>query len=104
MMWGEKYMVRGFTRSPESDLAFAMGTPHLRRVVENHPDNALKGDALKEKILHHYGVDIPAAHAARRVRTMAAFMCDPDGNWRKEVYPAFEDGSPFTAKSADDFI
>ncbi len=102
--WGAKYLVRGFTRSPETDLLYALGFPHLRRLVVDHPDNALTGEALREKILSPYGSDIPAAFAARRVRTQAIFIANADGSWRKDALEAFEDDSPFTKTSAVEFI
>ena len=102
--WGAKYMVRGFTRSPETDLLYAVGFPHLRRLVVGHPDEALAGDALREKILSPYGPDIPAAFAARRVRAQAVFIPNPDFSWRKEALEALEDDSPFTPESAREFI
>jgi hypothetical protein len=102
--WGAKYMVRGFTRSPETDLLYALGFPNMRRLVVDHPENALTGDALKQNIVSWPGPDLPAAHAARRVRTKAVLAVKPDGSWQDAAHAAFEDGSPFTEESAAAFL
>src|SRR6185436_7068491 len=37
---GARFVRPGFALSPEADLAFALGYPHLEYIVDDHPDDA----------------------------------------------------------------
>jgi hypothetical protein len=102
--WGAKYVVRGFTRSLETDLLFGLGFPHLRRLDDDHPDNALSPEEFKPKLSSMSGPDIPTRHAARAVRAMGVLVLNPDASWRQPAHEAFEDDSPFSAESAAVFV
>lgn len=102
--WGARYMVRGFTRSPKTDLLYALGFPHLRRLDDDHPDNALALDALKPRLISPEGPDIPSAHAPRCIRALSVLIPNSDASWNQPAHEAFEDNTPFTNETAAAFV
>lgn len=101
--WGAKYVVRGFTRSPETDLLYGLGFPHLRRLDDEHPDNELGLDALEAKLITGEP-DVPAVHAERLVRAMGVLQLDVNGSWCQAAKDALQDARPFTEESAAAFV
>jgi len=102
---GAKYVKPGISESPETDLQLALGWPRMRYLVDGHPDGQLTDlTTLKDKIFDSYDEGVPTELAARRIRTMTAFMCDSDGTWRDAPLKALKDGSAFTPQSAATFI
>lgn len=103
--YGARYLVPGFAWTPEMDLAFALGWPHLRYLVEGHADGAATGEA-RTRLLYAPadGLDVPIELAPLRVRGHAGFMCDADGKPRASFYEAIADETPFTAEASRAFI
>ena len=70
---GARFLRPGFATSPEADLAFALGFPHLEYIVEDHPD-----DARAEMIAYErrsYRLGWPRNIATRWCRITASKGC-----------------------------
>jgi hypothetical protein len=70
---GARFVQRGFAITPEADLAFALGFPHLEYIVDDHPD-----DARAEMIAYErrtYRLGWPRAIATRWCRITASKGC-----------------------------
>jgi len=106
---GARFVKPGFGRTPEEDLQFALGFPHLRFLVEGHPDDQL-ADPVQDAetvIQKDYGTDVPARLARRRVRVLTVEHIAPDGRggWLPErVNVALGNDSPVTEAEARSII
>jgi hypothetical protein len=106
---GARYLKPGFGRTPEDDLQFALGFPHVRFLVDGHPDDQIT-DAVKDAetvIQKQYGTDVPARVARRRVRVLTVSNIAPDGRggWLPaEVNAALENDSPVSEAEARSII
>lgn len=70
---GARFVRPGFALSPEADLAFALGFPHLEYIVDDHPD-----DARAEMIAYErrsYRLGWPRNVATRWCRITASKGC-----------------------------
>ncbi len=65
--YGARFVKKGFGFDDQEDLEWALGWPHVRRLVDGHPDDA---DPLGFESMgaHLYDIDFPREQAARRVR------------------------------------
>lgn len=71
--WGARFVQPGFATTPETDLAFALGFPHLEYIVDNHAD-----DARAEMIAYErrsYRLGWPRNVAIRWCRITASKGC-----------------------------
>src|SRR5690242_3655822 len=70
---GARFVRPGFALSPEADLAFALGFPHLEYILDDHPD-----DARAEMIAYErrsYRLGWPRNVATRWCRITASKGC-----------------------------
>src|SRR5215468_2578794 len=70
---GARFLRPGFALTPEADLAFALGFPHLEYIVDDHPD-----DARAEMIAYErrsYRLGWPRKVATRWCRITASKGC-----------------------------
>jgi hypothetical protein len=70
---GARFLRRGFALTPEADLAFALGFPHLEYIVDDHPD-----DVRAEMIAYErrsYRLGWPRNVAIRWCRITASKGC-----------------------------
>jgi hypothetical protein len=65
--YGARFVKKGFGFDDQEDLEWALGWPHVRRLVDGHPDDA---DPLGYRGAGFpvYDIDFPREQAARRVR------------------------------------
>jgi hypothetical protein len=71
--YGARFVRPGFALTPEADLAFALGFPHLEYIVDDHPD-----DARAEMIAYErrsYQLGWPRGIAIRWCRITASKGC-----------------------------
>jgi hypothetical protein len=71
--WGARFVQPGFAITPEADLAFALGFPHLEYIVDNHPDDARAEIIAYER--RSYRLGWPRAVAIRWCRITASKGC-----------------------------
>jgi hypothetical protein len=104
--FGARYIKPGFARAPEDDLLFALGWPHVRYLIEDHPDDLLTDPAAIEKAVFRaqVGLDVPRAIALRRIRAFASFANGPDGKLRQGAVKAMQNRDPFTEAEAKTFV
>ena len=78
---GAHYVKPGFACNAELDLQFALGWPHMRFLVEGHPDDAISDPAKDAEVTiqKEYGPNVPARVARRRVRVLTINSIAPDG-------------------------
>jgi hypothetical protein len=86
---GARHLRAGFARDAEHDLRFALGWPHVRFLVDAHPDDQIADPAKDAEtvIQKVYGIDVPARVARRRVRVLTVDHIAPDGRggWLPEA-------------------
>src|SRR3954462_2748661 len=70
---GARFIRPGFATTPEADLAFALGFPHLEYIVDDHPDTAPAGMIAYER--RSYRLGWPRNIAIRWCRITASKGC-----------------------------
>lgn len=96
--YGARFVQPGFALTPEADLAFALGFPHLEYIVDGHPD-----DARAEMIAYErrgYRLGWPRNVAIRWCRITASKGCrrTPQGATELDTAgkKALKNGAPLT--------
>ncbi|HEX7839285.1 MAG TPA: hypothetical protein VF469_17525, partial [Kofleriaceae bacterium] len=98
--YGARFVQPGFALTPEADLAFALGFPHLEYIVDDHPD-----DARAEMIAYErrgYRLGWPRNVAIRWCRITASKGCrrTPQGATELDTAgkKALKNSAPLTAE------
>ena len=104
--FGAKYIKSGFARAPDDDLLFALGWPHVRYVIEGHPDDLVTDPAAIEKAVFRplIGLDVPREIALRRIRAFSSYALGPDGKLRQGAMRAMQNRDPMTEDDAKTFV
>ncbi len=98
---GLAFMKDGFAFSKEQDVLFALGWPHLRWLVDGHPDDATPTDDKLMKVCQDggvYGLVWPRGMANRFVRGFAASSDDATNSNPKWALPALGDATDVRAE------
>lgn len=104
--FGARYVKPGFARTPEDDLAFALGWPHVRSLIEGHPNDRITNEAQIEKVVFapQVGLAVPREIALRRIRAFSSFANSPDGKLRPGALRAMQNRDPMTEEQAQTFV
>jgi hypothetical protein len=98
---GLAFVKDGFAFSKEQDVLFALGWPHLRWLVDGHPDDATPTDDELMKVCQDggvYGLVWPRGMANRFVRGFAASSDDATNSSPKWALPALGDATDVRAE------
>jgi hypothetical protein len=81
---GATYIRAGFAWTAEYDLAFALGFPFLRALVDDHPDDAETDVAarVQRAVGSRCPVFVPARIGLARARALPFVVLNPDGSIR----------------------
>jgi hypothetical protein len=104
--YGAHYMKKGFGFSEQEDLEWALGWPHVRRLVDSHPADADPLSFLVGTAFPVYDIDFPREQAARRVRfhLFCPSTPDEDKKWATLARPYLETAGPITEEEARSVI
>jgi len=104
--FGAQYIKRGFARTPDDDLLFALGWPHVRYLSEGHSDDLLTDPVAIEKAVFkaHVGLEVPRGIALRRIRAFSSYALGPDGKLRQGAVRAMLNGDPMSEEEAKTFV
>lgn len=81
---GARYLREGFAWTAEQDIAFALGFPFLRYLVDGHPDDAETDVAarVQRAVWGRYPVFVPARVGVARARSLPFVVLNPDASIR----------------------
>lgn len=104
--FGAQYIKRGFARTPEDDLLFALGWPHVRYLIEGHTDDLLTDPVAIEKAVFRaqVGLGVPREIALRRIRAFSSYALGPDGKLRQGALRAMLNRDPMSEEEARTFV
>ena len=104
--YGARNLKPGFARAPENDLLFALGWPHARYLIEDHPDDRSTTPAAVEKAVFkpQVGLGVARGIAMRRIRAFSSFANGLDGKPRPGVLRALQNSDPMTEAEAKTFV
>lgn len=74
--FGARYLKQGFSFTPEQDLKFALGWPHMKELVDGHPDDAEPEKAARASLENDYP-DIRLAWPRQVALRLARFHSTP---------------------------
>ncbi len=102
--YGARFVKKGFGFSEQEDLEWALGWPHVRRLVDGHPDDA--DPLVWDNAFPDYDIDFPREQAARRVRHH--LFCPSNGDernkWLELSKPYRQKAGPITEEEARSVI
>lgn len=99
---GAKKLQPGFATTPEGDLAFALGFPHVEYIVDNHPDDARAEMIAYERRSYRLGWPRHVAIRWCRITASKGFKRTPQGATELDGAgkKALKNGAPLTADEA----
>ena len=97
---GARFVRPGFALSPEADLAFALGFPHLEYIVDDHPDDTRAEMIAYERRSYRLGWPRNVAIRWCRITASKGFKRTPQG--ASELDPAgkkaIKNGAPLSGE------
>jgi hypothetical protein len=96
--YGARFVKRGFAISPDVDLAFALGYPHLEYIVDDHPDDARAEMIAYERRSYRLGWPRSVATRWCRITASKGFKRTPQGATELDGAgkKALKNGAPLT--------
>lgn len=96
---GAKVLQPGFATTPEADLAFALGFPHVEYIIDNHPDDVRAEMIAYDRRSYRLGWPRHVAIRWCRITASKGFKRTPQGATELDGAgkKALKNGAPLTA-------